>query len=118
VLHHVEDFQTLLAECLRVCSGSLVVKDHFSENWLDRAILRLMDWAGNALHAVASPGLYLRRKQWEDGLAALRVSEDTRQEYIPHMYPFPWQCVLGRRIQFMSSLVRHACGGGKGQPPC
>jgi SAM-dependent methyltransferase len=105
VLHHTPDFRTVLQEALRV-APVVVVKDHFYGNPLEHAILRLLDWVGNASHGVALPYNYLTRPQWVAGLRGLAAQESHRQESVPGMYPVPFQWIIGRRIQFIARLTR------------
>jgi ubiquinone/menaquinone biosynthesis C-methylase UbiE len=52
VLHHSHEPIPLLAECARVAKQFVIIKDHYSENWFDHVVLRVMDWIGNASHKV------------------------------------------------------------------
>ncbi len=55
VLHHIDDFQQVVSECLRVSQGKVIIKDHFSENIIDENILKFLDWGGNKPHGVVLP---------------------------------------------------------------
>lgn len=104
VLHHTDNFLSLLAECLRVSSGNVLIKDHFYANSIEWATLRFLDWVGNKPYDVRLPYNYFTRAEWEIGLEDLGTIEKKRLECIPGMYPFPLQKLIGRKIQFLSVI--------------
>lgn len=104
VLHHTDDYRQVLRECARVCRNVIVVKDHFYANPLDHLLLRGLDWVGNAPHGVRLPYNYFTRQSWTDSLSALSLHEKVRQESVANMYPYPFQWIIGQRIQFISQL--------------
>lgn len=103
VLHHSSNPTSLLAECARVAKNLVIIKDHYSECWWDHAVLRVMDWVGNASHDVHLEYRYLSSKQW----AALydRVSLRPVQTLTKiNLYPFPLSRLFERHLHFMCAL--------------
>jgi hypothetical protein len=103
--HYVEETVGLLTGCLRVTCGNVVVKDHFYQNRLEHALLRMLDWGGNAAHGIARPDNYFTRTGWMQMLSTIGAVEQCRYECIPKMYPEPLQTFIGQRIQFVAQLV-------------
>lgn len=108
VLHHADDFAALLAECMRVSAGPVIVKDHFHASGFDFLLLKLLDWVGNVGHGVRLPYNYFTRGQWWAALAARAWCESYHREEIDGLYPWPFQLLLGRRIQFLARVERTA----------
>ncbi len=104
VFHHIDDYIPVLPECARVCAGTMVVKDHFYSNKLDYILLCFIDWVGNMPHGVRLPYSYFTRNEWEKSLQHIGISELFRQDFVKKLYPFPFQFLIGRRIQFVSQL--------------
>lgn len=108
VLHHADRPEALLREGRRVARSRVLIKDHFAATSFDRAVLRLMDFAGNAPHGVATPHRYFSPSEWDDlwrGVR-LRVHEITREL---RLYPWWLDMFFGRRLHFIASLD---CGDG------
>jgi len=103
VLHHTDDFVAVLQECARV-SPVIIIKDHFQANPIDYLMLRTLDWVGNASHGVRLPYNYFTRSQWENAIDAIKGAETHRQESVYNLYPFPFQKIIGERIQFISKI--------------
>lgn len=103
VLHHTNDPQILISEASRVARKAVIIKDHLSENTLDHATLRLMDWVGNAPHGVVLPYNYAPRKDWDIWFANAGLTTDTFQTEIP-LYPAPLSWVFGRKLHFIARL--------------
>jgi SAM-dependent methyltransferase len=103
VLHHTDDAGALLAEAARVARKLVVIKDHLSENVVDHATLRFMDWVGNAPHGVVLPYNYFPRARWDAELSRAGLKVVTFDTNVP-LYPFPLNLVFGRRLHFIASL--------------
>jgi ubiquinone/menaquinone biosynthesis C-methylase UbiE len=104
VLHHTDDPQKLICEAARVARQCVIIKDHFSENALDHATLRFMDWVGNAPHGVVLPYHYASRAQWDQWFAAAGLRVDVMRGDIP-LYPPPASLIFGRGLHFVTRLV-------------
>jgi len=103
VLHHADDARKLLHEAARVARKSVVIKDHYAENWLDDKTLALMDWVGNAPHGVALPYKYWSRSEWNQAFNDSGLSVDILQTRIP-LYPLPLSLAFGRNLHFLARL--------------
>lgn len=103
VLHHTDDPQVLISEAARVARKAVIIKDHLSENALDHATLRLMDWVGNAPHGVVLPYNYAGRSAWEGWFANAGLSVDRFDTAVP-LYPAPLSWVFGRKLHFVARL--------------
>ena len=64
VLHHCDRMETVFEEAIRVSSGSIVIKDHYYNNELDRFFLKLADYIGNRPFGVNLPYRYLSLSKW------------------------------------------------------
>jgi SAM-dependent methyltransferase len=105
VLHHTRDVSVLLREAARVSRVAVLLKDHLSENALDHATLRLMDWVGNRPHGVTLAYNYQSRAQWDAHLAAAGLQRATFNTDIA-LYPPPFDAVVGRNLHFVALLRR------------
>jgi len=104
VLHHTDDPQILISEASRVARKAVIIKDHLSENKLDHATLRAMDWVGNAPHGVVLPYNYAPRKDWDNWFANAALETDEFVTDIP-LYPAPLSWVFGRKLHFIARLT-------------
>ena len=103
VLHHTHDPQVLISEAARVARTAVIIKDHLSENAVDHATLRVMDWVGNAPHGVVLPYNYAARSKWDGWFqaAGLRIAQFKTD--VP-LYAAPLSWVFGRRLHFIARL--------------
>jgi ubiquinone/menaquinone biosynthesis C-methylase UbiE len=102
VLHHVNDPVGLLKECARVARQRVLIKDHVQKGVFDRAVLRIMDWVGNASYGVHLEYQYFSPSEWEDAFrqAGLnRVDHDDRLG----LYPFPASLAFERHLHFVGA---------------
>lgn len=101
VLHHTEDPQGLMKECLRVARIGVVVKDHLCENPWDRFRLRFMDFVGNWGHGVVLPYNYLSRQQWRRlGMELSFMATRWREKL--HLYPAPASWFFDSGLHFVA----------------
>jgi SAM-dependent methyltransferase len=104
VLHHTPEPAALLAEAARVAGLAVVVKDHCRDGWLAGAVLRAMDWAGNAHHGVRRPHTYLSRREWERACRDLGLGIASWRDDLG-LYPALVRPVLERRLHFLAVLT-------------
>lgn len=104
VLHHTDDPAALLRECARVARRAVVVKDHLRDGVGAAAVLRAMDWVGNAPHGVRLPYNYLSRREWDAAFARAGLRVDT---WVPRLglYVPPVSWVCDRDLHFVARLV-------------
>src|SRR5271156_502109 len=105
VLHHTGDVSVLLREAARVSRNNVLLKDHLSENALDHATLRLMDWVGNRPHGVTLPYNYQSRAQWYAHFTVCNLAPATFSTNLP-LYPAPFSAVVGRNLHFLALLQK------------
>lgn len=105
VLHHTNDPKRLISEAARVARKAVVIKDHLSENQLDHATLRAMDWVGNAPHGVVLPYNYASRASWNEWISNAGLKTDVFDTNVP-LYPFPLNLVFGRKLHFVARLLK------------
>ncbi|MFH1751552.1 MAG: class I SAM-dependent methyltransferase [archaeon] len=67
VLHHIrneKEKQELLKECFRVSRNSIIIKDHYYSNFLQKQYLKAMDFTTNFLHKVKTPFNFISKQEW------------------------------------------------------
>jgi SAM-dependent methyltransferase len=101
VLHHTPDPVEALREAARVSRAFVILKDHTLEGPGARAILRLMDYVGNAPHGVALPYNYMTRAEWDAafqscGLVVTQLRRDLR------LYPRWADPIFGGSLHFVA----------------
>jgi SAM-dependent methyltransferase len=111
VLHHADSPRGLLEEAKRVAREVIVIKDHTSEGLLDDAVLRLMDWAGNAHHGVSLPYQYWSQRQWRETFGELGLVARSWETRIG-LYPWPFNWVFERSLHFIAQLTPSRTGIG------
>lgn len=105
VAHHAPRPLELLSEVARVADHWILIKDHTYTTHLERAMLIMMDEAGNRRFRIPSPGLYQRAWEWIEHISSLGFVLRTLQ------HPAP--CHGGRlgkltnHLQFVALLERH-----------
>lgn len=104
VLHHTDNPDELLSEAARVARKCVVIKDHLSESRFDFAVLRFMDWVGNAPHGVVLPYNYAPRAEWERRFADAGLQIDAFTTDVP-LYPWPFSMLFGRSLHFVARLT-------------
>lgn len=105
VLHHTIDPKRLIIEASRVARRCVIIKDHLAENSSDYAILRFMDWIGNAPHGVVLPYNYQSKRTWLESFAAAKLGILYFSDRIP-LYRSPFNYVFGRKLHFIAQLQR------------
>jgi SAM-dependent methyltransferase len=105
VLHHTDDPGAVLAEAARVASQGVLIKDHYRDGPVAGAILRFMDWVGNASHGVRLPYSYLSRNQWSSIWQRLKLAPSQMGEDIG-IYPMPFDLIFGRNLHFVTLLEK------------
>lgn len=104
VLHHTKDPAKVLGEAARV-APVVVVKDHVAGGPIDRGVLRLMDWVGNAGFGVALPYNYLSAAQWADVQRRCGLAVD-RELTTLGLYPRPASWLFERDLHLVRRLCR------------
>lgn len=103
VLHHSQDPLEVLREARRVASAAILVKDHCLDGLGAYATLRLMDYVGNAHHAVALPYNYWPRERWRAACAELGLTAASWQDRLG-LYPAPVRPIFERSLHFIAVL--------------
>lgn len=103
VLHHAKNLPSLLREGVRVTRKSVLIKDHYSDGFGARAILRLMDLVGNIGHEFAWSGKYKSQQEWREIFQELNLSIVEHRTQL-RLYPPPADWIFGRSYHFIVRL--------------
>jgi SAM-dependent methyltransferase len=103
VLHHTDDPSILIREAARVASDGVLIKDHYRNNGFDGAVLRFMDWFGNAAHGVRLPYNYLSPAQWSALWSDAKLSIASCVDRLA-LYPRPFSWLFDRQLHFVAFL--------------
>jgi len=103
VLHHTTNHQRLISEAVRVSTGSIVIKDHLSNSWLDHKILSFMDWIGNRSLGIQSIYNYFSQAQWDSVFKEIGI-EKVAKIQVKKLYPFPFGLIFNRNMQVLFVL--------------
>lgn len=104
VLHHTDDPAHVLAECARVASRGVIIKDHLRNGIAAFSTLRFMDWVGNKGHDVRLPYNYLSKNEWQKIFADLNMHSQGWNK-CADLYPLPFNLLFGRNLHFITTLV-------------
>ncbi|MBR9706854.1 MAG: class I SAM-dependent methyltransferase [Candidatus Diapherotrites archaeon] len=66
VLHHTNDPDAMLKEILRVAKKTVIIKDHYYVNSLDRLWVSFMDVMGNIADGTPTPFNFYSLKKWQE----------------------------------------------------
>lgn len=103
VLHHTDDPSAVMKEAARVASHGVLIKDHYRDSPVAGAILRFMDWVGNASYGVRLPYNYLSRRQWSTIWQRLGLVPQQIEDALG-IYPMPFDLIFGRGLHFVALL--------------
>ena len=101
VLHHEENPELLLRECIRVSRRHVVIKDHQLSGPLALARVSLIDWAANAPYGVKCLYRYNSPREWETILRELQLTPVALFRAI-NLYPAGFNFLFGRRLQYLA----------------
>lgn len=101
VLHHENEPEELLRECIRVSKRCLIIKDHQLSGPLAHPRVSLIDWAANVAYDVKCLYRYKTPAEWESALRDLRLSPLTVYSSI-NLYPAGFNFLFGRQLQYMA----------------
>lgn len=103
VLHHVDDPDRLMQECIRVSKRLLIIKDHQVKGPLARQRLSLLDWAANVPYGVPCVYQYRTAAQWTESFHRHQlVVEDARTSM--DLYPFGLDLFFGGPLHCFTVL--------------
>lgn len=101
VLHHEENPERLLRECIRVSRRQVVIKDHQLCGPWAKARVSLIDWAANAPYGVECLYRYNSPREWEAVLRELQLRPVALFRAI-NLYPAGFNFLFGRRLQYLA----------------
>lgn len=107
VVHHEEDYETLLREAVRVCGRFLILKDHTPCGFLGHARTCFMDWAANNPYGVPCLYRYFQAEEWRTLLGGMGM-EVVEEHRSLRLYPEPFNFVFGNRLQYFAVFGRDA----------
>jgi SAM-dependent methyltransferase len=81
MLHHTTNIDEMLSEARRVSRQHILIKDHFWNNRIDKAVLHMADYLGNIPYNVPLPYNYLRLEEWGRLFRRHKLSEVSRATF-------------------------------------
>jgi ubiquinone/menaquinone biosynthesis C-methylase UbiE len=103
VLHHEEDPDALIAECMRTARRLLIIKDHQRRGVLSQQRISLIDWAANAPYGVRCLYRYNTRRQWRESHERHGLDLDEEHSSM-RLYPPVVNLLFGGSLQYMAVL--------------
>jgi SAM-dependent methyltransferase len=103
VLHHEEDPDALIAECMRTARRLLIIKDHQRRGVLSQQRISLIDWAANAPYGVRCLYRYNTPRQWRESHERHGLDLDEEHSSM-RLYPPVVNLLFGGSLQYMAVL--------------
>jgi SAM-dependent methyltransferase len=104
VLHHETEPDRLAAECARVASRALIVKDHQVKGVLAQSRISFLDWAANAPYGVPCLYRYNTPAEWSAFRERLGMSIVAERSGM-RVYPAPFEQVFGGSLHYFAVLA-------------
>jgi SAM-dependent methyltransferase len=101
VLHHENDPDALLRECIRASKRCVVIKDHQLAGPLAKVRVSLIDWAANAPYGVACLYRYNTPAEWRSIIGKHQLTPLAVSSSID-LYPPILNLLFGRRLQILA----------------
>ncbi|HVZ94674.1 MAG TPA: class I SAM-dependent methyltransferase [Phycisphaerales bacterium] len=101
VLHHEEDPDRLVRECVRVSRRLLIIKDHQLKGPLAKARVSLIDWAANAPYGVKCLYRYNTPNEWRAWPAKFGAAIAKEYPSIV-LYPPVFNQLFGNSLQYLA----------------
>ena len=109
VLHHEQEPDRLLAECARVSSRLVIVKDHQVRGPLARQRIALIDWLANAPYGVPCLFRYNTPEGWRETSARHGLRPVVELSSM-NLYPPVINLLFGRSLQYFAVLEKRGVG--------
>ncbi|TVQ64889.1 MAG: class I SAM-dependent methyltransferase [Phycisphaerales bacterium] len=109
VLHHEPDPDALLAECARVSSRLVIIKDHQIRGPLAQRRVALIDWLANAPYGVPCLYRYNTPEGWRAFAARHGLRPDMEHSSMD-LYPPVVNLFFGRGLQYFVALEKRGEG--------
>lgn len=105
VLHHTHQITELMKNAVSASSKYVIIKDHMYKTPLDFAILKFMDWVGNAPHGVEIIYNFKKEEYWLKLFKELDLEVIHLNRKIP-LYPLLFNFIFGRKLHFITLLKK------------
>jgi SAM-dependent methyltransferase len=103
MLHHTDDPAIVLMECARVARRFIVLKDHISDSWFDRARLTFLDWFGNRPFGIPMTYTFFSSRQWRELFARAGLTVEKQVRHLQTCPP-PFYYPLDHDLHFIAQL--------------
>jgi hypothetical protein len=101
VLHHEENPEALLRECVRVSKRLICIKDHQLSGPFAKARVSLIDWAANTPYGVKCLYNYNTPARWSRILEEFYLTPVAIHPAID-LYPAGFNFLFGRKLQYLA----------------
>jgi ubiquinone/menaquinone biosynthesis C-methylase UbiE len=105
VLHHENDEGFLFDEAVRVSRRYVIVKDHKVSGFMAQWRVSFLDWAANDPYSVECTYRYHTLEEWRS-LFRERALKLVEEKTSINLYPFPFNSVFGKALQYFAVLSR------------
>lgn len=106
VLHHDENPEALLAECVRVSRRIVIIKDHQLKGPLARPRVAFIDWAANIGYGVPCLYRYNTPADWQSTVERQHLRVVEQADRLPDLYPPGLNLLFGGRLHYFGVLEK------------
>ena len=105
VLHHVENFNTVLSEMVRVSSKYIIIKDHIKTGFFSALKLKMMDYVGNSYKKINLPYNYHTMEEWNNIFHRYSLKIVKMQTKL-NLYTGIFHLLFDRKLHFIAVLEK------------
>lgn len=105
VLHHEQNWNQLLDECIRVSKNLVIIKDHQVTSKLSYYRICLLDWLANKPYNIECLYRYFTVNEWKEIFKKKKLNIITEERYLK-IYPYIYQKIFPGKLQYFAVLKK------------